>query len=65
MDKGFAVIGVGDRLSPKVTAPAYIEDAAAAVAWVFKNIEKYGGNNDLIFVSGHSAGGYLGLMGKP
>lgn len=62
MNKGYAVIGVGYRLSPKVSAPAYIEDAAAAVAWVFRNIEKYGGNKDLIFVSGHSAGGYLGMM---
>ncbi|WP_432709378.1 alpha/beta hydrolase [Pedobacter sp.] len=62
IDKGVAVIGVGYRLSPKATAPAYIEDAAAAVAWVFKNIESFGGNKELIFVSGHSAGGYLGMM---
>ncbi|MCU7552755.1 alpha/beta hydrolase [Chitinophagaceae bacterium LB-8] len=61
-DKGYAVIGVGYRLSPKVTAPAYIEDAAAAVAWVFQNIDSYGGSNQQIFVSGHSAGGYLGMM---
>lgn len=58
-EKGFAVIGVNYRLSPKVKAPAYIEDAAAAVAWVFKNIKNYGGDTTLIFVSGYSAGGYL------
>lgn len=62
MEKGCAVVGVGYRFSPKAKAPAYIEDAAAAVAWVFQNIGRYGGNNKLIFVSGHSAGGYLGLM---
>ena len=62
MDKGCAIIGVEYRLSPNVTAPAYIEDAAAAVAWVFNNIEKYGGNKKLIFVSGHSAGAYLGTI---
>jgi acetyl esterase/lipase len=62
MNKGFAVVGVEYRLSPKAKAPAYIEDAAAAVAWVFKNIEKYGGRSKLIFLSGHSAGGYLDLM---
>jgi len=62
MDKGYAVIGVEYRLSPNVTAPSYIEDAAAAVSWVFNNIEKYGGNNKLIFVSGHSAGAYLGTI---
>lgn len=62
MEKGYAVVGVEYRLSPKVTSPAYIEDAAAAVAWVFEHIADYGGNNKLIFVSGHSAGGYLGMM---
>lgn len=61
-EKGFAVIGVGYRLSPKVKAPAYIEDAAASVAWAFKHIAEYGGNPNAIFVSGHSAGAYLGLM---
>ena len=62
MDKGYGVIGVEYRLSPKATAPSYIEDAAAAVAWVFNNIAKYGGSRNLIFISGHSAGGYLGMM---
>jgi acetyl esterase/lipase len=62
LEKGFAVIGVGYRLSPKVKAPAYIEDAAAAIAWAFQHIESYGGRTDLIFLSGHSAGGYLTMM---
>lgn len=61
-NKGIAVIGVNYRLSPKVNAPKYIEDAAAATAWVFKNIKNYGGSEDLIFISGHSAGGYLATM---
>lgn len=61
-DRGFAIIGVGYRLSPKVKAVQCIEDAAAATAWAFKNIEDYGGNKSLIFVSGMSAGGYLTYM---
>lgn len=61
-DKGFCVVGVNYRLNPKATAPKYIEDAAAAVAWVFRNIQHYGGNPNLIFISGHSAGGYLTCM---
>ncbi len=61
-ENGFAVVGVNYRLSPKVKAPAYIEDAAAAVAWVFNNIKNYGGDTSLIFVSGYSAGGYLTEM---
>lgn len=61
-NKGYCIIGVNYRLSPKVKAPKFIQDSAAAVAWVFNNISKYGGNPNLIFVSGHSAGGYLGAM---
>lgn len=48
-EQGFAVVAVNYRLSPKAKNPAYIEDAAEAVAWVFKNIEKYGGRKDRIF----------------
>ncbi len=61
-EQGIAVIGVNYRLNPKVKCPVYIEDAAAAVAWAFNNIEEYGGNRDKIVVSGHSAGGYLTSM---
>ncbi len=61
-NKGIAIAAANYRLHPKVTAPIYIEDAAAAVAWVFKHIQKYGGSADKIYVSGHSAGGYLTSM---
>ncbi len=61
-NKGIAVVAVNYRLHPKVKAPAYIEDAAKSVAWTFKNIKKYGGDPKKIFVSGHSAGGYLTSM---
>ncbi len=61
-DQNIAVVAVDYRLSPKVVCPAYIDDAAAAVAWTFKNIRKYSGDPNLIFVSGHSAGGYLTCM---
>lgn len=60
--QGFAVVSVNYRLSPKAGCPAYIDDAAMAVAWTFENIEKYGGCKEQIYVSGHSAGGYLTLM---
>ncbi len=60
--QGIAVVDVNYRLSPGAKSPAYIEDAAAAVAWTMKNIAKYGGSPDKVFVSGHSAGAYLTLM---
>ncbi|WP_083642819.1 alpha/beta hydrolase [Christiangramia flava] len=60
--KGYCVVGAGYRLSPKVKAAESVYDAAEAVAWVFRNIEKFHGDPERIFVSGHSAGGYLALM---
>lgn len=57
-----AVAGVNYRLSPRATHPAYIDDAAAAVAWVMKHIGEYGGDPTRVYVAGHSAGGYLTLM---
>ena len=59
---GCVVVGVGYRLSPKVRVTDIVDDAAAAVAWVFNNIEKYGGSNERIYIAGHSAGGYLVTM---
>ncbi len=61
-NRGFAVVDVNYRLFPKAKCPAYIDDAALAVAWVFNHIEEYGGTTDQIYVGGHSAGGYLTLM---
>jgi acetyl esterase/lipase len=60
--QGITVVAVDYRLSPKAKAPAYIEDAAAAVAWTFKNIARFGGDTNRIFLSGHSAGGYLASL---
>jgi acetyl esterase/lipase len=62
LDYGYLIVSVEYRLSPKAKAPAYIEDAAASTAWVFQNIATYEGNVKQIFLSGHSAGGYLDLM---
>lgn len=58
-----AVAAVNYRLSGKgAECPDYIYDAAAAVAWVLKHIKEYGGNPDMVYISGHSAGGYLSAM---
>ena len=61
-NRGWGVVGVSYRLSPHASHPAYIEDAAAALAWTFKNVERVGGDPAKIFVTGISAGGYLPAM---
>lgn len=60
--KGYVVVGVNYRLLPKVTVDKTIDDAAEAVAWVLQHIGEYGGSPRKVFVTGHSAGGYLSMM---
>lgn len=62
MQEGVAIVAVNYRLAPRARTPAFIEDAAAAVAWTLEHIGRYGGDERLVFVSGHSAGGYLAAM---
>jgi acetyl esterase/lipase len=50
------------RLSPAVKHPAHVEDVARAVAWTVRNISKYGGRVDDLFLAGHSAGGHLAAL---
>ncbi|MBN2330057.1 MAG: alpha/beta hydrolase, partial [Candidatus Omnitrophica bacterium] len=59
---GIAIAAVNYRLSPKAHYPAYINDAAAGAAWILRHIEDYQGSPEKLFVSGHSAGGYLTAM---
>ena len=61
-EKGLVVVGVNYRLLPQVTVKETLDDAAEAVAWVFRHIADYGGDTRKIVVTGHSAGGYLSMM---
>jgi len=56
---GYVTIVADYRLSPAVKFPAFIEDGAAAVAWVAQNIPHASGH---IVVAGHSAGAYNAAM---
>jgi acetyl esterase/lipase len=57
--QGIGVVVISYRLSPGVKHPEHVKDVARAFAWTYKNIAKYGGNVDQLFISGHSAGGHL------
>jgi len=60
--EGVCLVAPSYRLNPKAKCPDYLNDAADAVAWTFKNMEHYGGDRNRIFVSGSSAGSYLASM---
>ena len=59
--QGIGVATINYRLYPEAKYPEFIEDSADAVAWVFKNIEKYGKCKG-IYAGGSSAGGYISMM---
>jgi hypothetical protein len=60
-DHGVCVVSANYRMYPENSYPDFLEDSAAAVAWVFKNIENYG-KSEGIYVGGSSAGGYISMM---
>jgi acetyl esterase/lipase len=60
--EGAVVVIPSYRLAPKHRFPAQAEDAAAALAWTVRNIEKYGGDPSRIILAGHSAGGHLAAL---
>ena len=62
MESNLVVVAPNYRLVPNVSVDSCIDDAAEAVAWVFENAAKYGGDPSKIFVTGHSAGGFLTSM---
>ena len=60
--EGIVTIIADYRLYPQVKYPAFVEDAAAALAWVHGHIAERGGDQERIFVAGHSAGAYNAAM---
>ncbi len=50
------------RLYPDIRFPAFMWDAAAAVAWTRENIAGYGGDPDRLFLMGHSAGAQIATL---
>ncbi len=69
INTGWIFVTVNYRLSPydipndptdldpnRIKYPTHNQDVAAAIAWVYENINQYGGNPDNISLMGHSAG---------
>lgn len=60
--RGIVTVIPDYRLYPDIKFPAFLEDAASAVAWVQRHIGEHGGNAHNIILMGHSAGAHIAAM---
>jgi arylformamidase len=60
--RGATVVLVEYDLCPSVTVSDIVRQTRASIAWIYKNIMRYGGDPGKLFISGHSAGGHLTAM---
>ena len=62
LSEGVTFCSVGYRLAPVHLFPAGRDDVADAIAMVFREIRRYGGDPSRLFVGGHSAGGHYASL---
>ena len=60
--QGFIAVLPNYRLYPQVTFPAFVQDGAAAVRWVHDHAHDIGGDQQHIYVMGHSAGAHIASL---
>ena len=59
---GVLAIVADYRTWPRAGFPAFIEDAAKAVAWTHRHAADYGGDPARLYVAGHSAGAQIAAL---
>jgi arylformamidase len=62
VDAGVSLAVVNYDLCPKVTIETIVQQMLRACAWLYRNAERHGMDEERLFVSGHSAGGHLAAM---
>src|SRR5471030_650300 len=60
--RGIVTVIADYRLYPEVRYPDFLDDSARAVAWTYREVARYGGDPQRLFVMGHSAGAYNAAM---
>lgn len=59
---GWVCVTANYRLSPAATYPEHLIDCKRALAWIREHVHEYGGDPDLVVVTGGSAGGHLAAL---
>lgn len=59
---GIATVVLDYALCPAVTIDEVVRQCRAAVAWVYRNADSFGGDRERIYITGNSAGGHLTAM---
>ena len=62
VSNGINVISVNFSLCPQVTIDEIVRQIRSSVFWIYNNSEKFNGDRENIFLSGHSCGGHLSAM---
>ncbi|MEM7652595.1 MAG: alpha/beta hydrolase, partial [Pseudomonadota bacterium] len=57
--QGFVFVSANYRLAPRARHPAPLDDAVAALAWVRKKIDRYGGDRNRLTIVGEQAGAQI------
>ena len=55
-------IALDFALLPHVTLTEMASQVRNAIAWIYRNADRFDGDNDRIYVSGHSSGGHLAAI---
>jgi arylformamidase len=58
----FTVVLITYPLTPLVSLDTIVASCKKAVRWIHANIHQYNGDQDELYVAGHSAGGHLATM---
>jgi arylformamidase len=56
---GAHFVALGFELLPVATLDEMVQQVRSAIAWIFRNADRLGGDPKRIFVSGHSSGAHL------
>ena len=56
---GAMLVALGFGCVPNVPVDTMVDQVRRAIAWLWQSVQKYGGDRDRIFISGHSSGAHL------